>query len=241
MTDATPVPAPAPGLFARAVGIISAPTETFKAVVANPKPAGMLFLVATVMALAIALPQFTESGRQAALDMQVQQTERFTGRQIDDAQYARMQTMGKYTPYISIVSMFIILPISALIFTAIYWVIFNAILGGMASFKQVLAVNTHAMVIGGLGTALGSPIQYMKGTASQVGPFNLGALVPMMDERSFIASFLGSISVFTLWGIAVTAIGLGVLYKRNSRNIAMAFFLVFALAVAGWAWFMSSR
>lgn len=241
MTDASPVSAPAPGLFARAIGVITAPTETFRAVVQNPRPAGMLFLVATVMALAIALPQFTESGRQAALDMQVQQTERWTHQPVSDEQYARMQTMGKYTPVITIVSMFIFMPIGALIFTAIYWVVFNTILGGMASFKQVLAVNTHSMVIGALGTALGSPIQYMKGTASQVGPFNLGVLVPMLDERSFVASFLGSIGVFTLWGIAVTAIGLGVLYKRNSRNIAIAFYLIYGVAVAAWAWFTSGR
>ena len=57
------------------------------------------------------------------------------------------------------------------------------------------------------------------------GPFNLGALVPFLDDSSPIRTVLGSISVFTIWGLIVTAIGLGVLYRRKSRNIAITLIL----------------
>ena len=46
--------------------------------------------------------------------------------------------------------------------------------------------------------------------------------MPFLDEASPIRATLGAISVFTLWGIIVTAIGLGVLYHRKTRNIAIA-------------------
>ena len=63
------------------------------------------------------------------------------------------------------------------------------------------------------------------------GPFNLGALVPMLDESSFLARFLGVTSVFTVWGIIVLAIGLGVLYRRKTRNIAIGLFAAYATVV----------
>jgi hypothetical protein len=125
----------------------------------------------------------------------------------------------------SLVSM----PIVCLFFAAIYWAIFNAILGGTAALKQVLAVVTHSQVITALGTAIGAPVMYMQGSLSMSGPFNLGALVPMLDETNLIARVLGATSVFTLWGIVVTAIGFGTLYRRKTTNIAVALLLVYFL------------
>jgi hypothetical protein len=239
MTDETTATPPLPGLLARAIGIVTSPTETFRRVVETPRAVGILFFVAAILAVAVGAPQFTETGKQAVLDAQVQQIERFTHQPVTDAQLERMQTTSRYTPYISIASIFIVLPITALILAGLYWVVFNALLGGTASYKQVLAVNTHAMVISALGAAIGAPVQYIKGTASQSGPFNLGALVPMLDERGFVATLLGSISVFSIWGVIVVAIGLGVLYKRKSSSIAIGLFAVYGLLLGGWTYFIS--
>jgi len=234
MTEpAAPPPQPALGLFARAIGIITSPRATFEKVVANPRPAGILFVVALVIALTAGLPQMTEAGRQATLDMQVKQQEQWTGKQVSAEDYARMEQFGKYGAIFGMVGTFIFLPVASLIFAGLYFVAFNAILGGTASFKQVLAVVTHSQVIGALGAVLGAPIQLMQGTMSYSGPFNLGALAPMLEEGSSLARFLGSISVFTLWGLIASAIGLGVLYRRNSRNIAITLLLIYSLIVGG--------
>lgn len=234
-----PPSAPPQGLVSRFIGVLTSPTATFQGVVAKPRPAGILFLVIVLTAAAVVGPQFTERGRQAALDMQVRQTESFTGQPVDDAAYARMDQMSHYTPYITIAGMFIGTPVMALIFGGIFWAIFNALLGGTASYKQVLAVVTHSMVISAVGAVAGAPIQYMRGTMSQTGPFNLGALAPMLSENSFLAHFLGYISVFGIWGIVVTAIGFGVLYRRKSSNIAIALMVVYILFAGGMAAFMS--
>ena len=240
MTDAvTATPAPLPGLLARAVGVVVAPTAMFEKIVQTPRAAGILFFVAALMAVAVGGPQLTERGRQAALDMQVQQTEKLSGQAVSDQQYATMEKMSRYGAYFVAGSMLIFLPVMALIVAAVYFVIFNALLGGTATFRQVLAINTHSMVITALGTLLGAPIQYFKGVVTNAGPFNLGALVPMLPERSFLANFLGSISVFTVWGIIVTSIGLGVLYKRKSVNIAIGIFIVMGLIAGGWAYWVS--
>jgi Yip1 domain len=233
MNEATAAPASDPGLFARAVGILFSPRATFEKVVQNPKPVGILFLSAAIIALSAGLPQFTEAGRQAALDMQVKQQEQFTKQPVTPQQYARMEQMSHYGAYFGIGFTFIIMPVMSLIFAGLFFVAFNAILGGTASFKQVLAVQTHSSVVPALGAAIGAPIQLMQGVVSMAGPFNLGALVTFMDEGSRIRTILGSISVFSIWGLIATAIGLGVLYRRNSRNIAVTLILLYVLIVGG--------
>ncbi len=205
---------------------------TYEAVVRSPKAFGMLLLCSLIIGFAQAAPQFTERGRQAALDMQVQQMERWTGRQVTDDQYRAMQVQGRVGVYLGPIFVLVGMTVWSLLQTAIYWAIFNALLGGTATFKQVLAVVTHSLVIGALGMVIGAPIQLWQGTMSMGGPFNLGALVPMLDETSFLARFLGTISVFTIWGLIVLAIGLGVLYKRKTTNIAIGLFAAYGLIAA---------
>lgn len=239
MTESTvPVP-PVQGVLARAIGILTSPRRTFEGIVQNPRPAAILFLATLVIALATSLPQFTEKGRQATLDMQVQQMEKFTGQPVTDDQYARMQTNMKYGAYFTPVAIFLFTPIVVLVFAGIYFVIFNAILGGTATFKQVLGIITHSMVISALGVALGAPVMYLKGTMSSMGPFNLSALVPMLDEKSFLVAFLSFIDPFRVWSIIVTSIGLGVLYRRKSGTIATVLLVIYGLFAAGYAAFFN--
>jgi membrane protein, antimicrobial resistance system len=233
MTEPTATAAPDPGLFARVIGVLVSPRATFEKVVANPKPFGVLFLVAMLMGLAGGVPQLTESGRQAALDMSVKQQESFRGRPLTPEEYSRVEQFAKFTPIASVVGPFITLPLFSLILTGIYFIGFNVILGGTASFKQVLSVITHAQVIAGLDFALRAPFQIMQGTASIGGPFNLGALVPFLNEGSILARFLGATSVFTIWSLIVTAMGFSVLYRRKTFNIFIALTIVYILIVGG--------
>ena len=223
---------PHPGLFARAIGIIFSPGDTFRAVVRDPRPAGILFLVCVVFALATALPQFTERGRQAVVDMQAQTMERFTGQPISPEVYQGLIQQARFAPYTTLVSMFVFLPIGTLFFAALYWFLFNALLGGTATFKQVLGVTAHAQVIAALGAVLGAPVQYIQGVWTQAGPFNLGAMLPMLEPGGFLASFFGAIGVFMLWQIVVTAIGLGILYKRRTTPIALGLTAAYVIIVA---------
>jgi hypothetical protein len=67
---------------------------------------------------------------------------------------------------------------------------------------------------------------------TMTGPFHLGALVPGLAEDSAFRMFLVGMNFFTLWMIAVIAIGLGVLYKRKASTIGIVLFLVYAALVA---------
>ena len=123
----------------------------------------------------------------------------------------------------------------SLVIAGLYWAAFNVVLGGTAVFKQVLAIITHSQVTAAVGVLLGLPFMLMKPTAAVGGPFNLGALVPNLEEGSRLAAMLGGISPFAIWGVFVTAIGLGVLYKRKTTGIFVALMVVFLLITFGFA------
>ena len=57
----------------------------------------------------------------------------------------------------------------------------------------------------------------------------------MLEETSFTNRFLSTIDLFYVWSTFITAVGLGVLYKRRTGPIAMVLFgiyLVIALIIA---------
>ena len=70
---------------------------------------------------------------------------------------------------------------------------------------------------------------------------NLGVLLPMLDDRSFLALLLGTIDLFRVWLVIVLAIGLGVVYKRKTGPIAVAFFILYALIAVAYAAISAAR
>jgi len=221
MTDSAPVQAPPLGLLQRMIGMITAPRATYESVVAHPRPFGVLFVCALIIGITATIPQFTEPARQATLDMQIKSMERFGVTATPEViEKMEAQSRNPVSRAMGAIAPLIMFPILALILSGLFWVFFNAILGGVASFKQVLAVTAHSYVITALATTLSLPILLYKFSMSMGGPFNLGALVPMLDETSTVARFLSGISVFSIWGWIVVAIGLSVLYRRSASAIA---------------------
>jgi hypothetical protein len=244
MTDATPAPVQAPGLLSRTVGVIFSPRSTFERLLPAPRLLGTVLLVGLVIGLSQAVPQLTESGRQAAIDAAAQQMERFTGHPVTEEQYAAMQKSAPMRTYGTMVFAPIGVAVSVVFFAGIYFVAFNVVLGGTATFKQVATVVAHGSVIAALGALVGAPVQYLQGTASPMGPFTLGALLPMLEETSFLARFLGFVGVFSIWGTIVNAIGFSVLYRRQTGNIFIGLFaltLLFAAVAATVMGFFSGR
>ena len=235
MSEPAGAPAAARGLMARIVGMVTAPGDTLRDVIQFPRPVGVLLLVCLALAVATAGPQFTEKGRRAMLEMQVQQAERFTGQPVPPEAYARMEQTAGMGPYFTLAGIFIMIPVTTLIFTGLYWAGFNAFLGGTGAFKQVLAIVAHAQVITALGALVSAPIQYLQDVVTPGGPFSLVALAPMLDPDSFAASFLGMLTVFQIWSVVVTAIGLALLYRRKTGSVFAALLVLHVLITAAFA------
>ena len=226
MTETATAPAAPLGLFARAAGMLFSPKATFQNIVANPRPFGILFVTALVIGIGSAVPMFTEAGQNTVLDMQLRAAES-GGRTLTPEQRATFESFKPFLAPFTIATTMIMIPVFTLFMTALYWAAFNVVLGGSASFKQVLSTVSHSQVIPALGILAGIPFMLNQPTMSMAGPFNLGALLPMLEEGSRLAKFMSNLGVFGLWGVFVNAIGLGVLYRRKTAGIFVGLLIIY--------------
>ena len=224
--------APADNLAARLVGVIFSPHETFTRIVARPRWIGAVVTVALVVTAITILFFRTEVGQTALLDQQVRQMENF-GMQISAEQYDQMEQGIGFSANLTGLAPLVSIPIFTLVISGILYAVFNALLGGSATFRQVAAVVAHGGAISIVQHLFVTPLNYARG--SLAGATNLGVFVPFLDEGNFIARFLGAIDLFIVWSLVVTAIGLGVLYHRRATSIFWSFmgiYVVIALVIA---------
>lgn len=219
-------------LLARLLGVLFSPQATFTRIVARPRWFGALLVVTLVTCgLTFALLS-TESGQTALLDQQVRQSEAF-GQTINEEQYAQMERMLPMMRYIVPGSQLVFMPIVTMVVVGILFAVFNALLGGSASFKQVAAVVTHSGAVTLLQQFFIAPLNYARESMSSAT--NLGVFVPFLDEGNLIARFLGTIDLFIVWWLLVLSIGLAVLYRRKTSPIFWSFmgiYVIIALVIA---------
>ncbi len=209
--------------------ILVSPRAAYAAVAERPRALGALALFLAIAISAAFAFMSTTVGQEALLDQQIRALESF-GRQIPDAAYERMEAMVGYARYISAGGILVFTPVGTLVVAGIVIAVFNAALGGTATFKQVYAVVTHSLMVLALQQLFVYPLDYAKQSLSN--PTNLGIFLPFLDEASFPARLLGSIDLFLIWWILNLSIGLGVLYKRRTTPIAISLLGVYvAIAV----------
>jgi hypothetical protein len=226
-TSQAGVPAPK-SLVARFIGVLTSPRETFESIVAHPKWFGMLATITIVMAVLIGGFMSTQVGQDAWLEAATSGP--FAG-EVSDQQYEGMQRMARFAGTLGAVQMLVAIPLMTVLFAGLGFLIFSAIMGGNATFKQVFTVFTHAGAVSVIGQLFTVPLNYARGTMSSAT--NLTVLLPMVDETSFIGRLFGTIDLFIIWYVIVLAIGLAVLYRRRTQSVAITLFGIYAvIAVA---------
>jgi hypothetical protein len=211
-------------LPARIIGVLTAPRATYADVAARPRWLGALLFVAIIGSASVFTFLSTEIGQQAALEQQRTTMESF-GMRLNDAQVARMEQGVKYAPYTGGIGQLVFWPIAGAIIAGIALGIFNALLGGDATFKQVFAIVAHSGVVMTLAQLFGLPLAYVR--ESMVGTTNLAVLLPFLDETTFVARLLGGIDLFVVWWLVSLSIGLGVLFRRRTAPIAVSLLIVY--------------
>jgi Yip1 domain len=232
---------PDKGLAARFFGILFAPTDTFRAVVARPRWLGMALVVIALSGGAQFWFQSTAVGRQATLDESVRKMESF-GFKVSDQAYEGMRKAIMEPPAWRVAlsaGMTVVLP--PIIWAAIAGILYLvfAATGGQAAFKQVYAVVVHSSVVSVLGSLLITPVNYFRESLSS--STNLGVFLPFLPEGSFLARLLGMVDVFLVWWVLVLAIGLAVCYRKKTRGVAVALFAVYGVIAVGFAAIMAMR
>ena len=227
-TAAPGAPAAPLSLPARFIGIITAPKDTFQSVAAHPRWLGMLVLCTLVIAGGAALPMTTDAGKEATLRQQVEGMESF-GMTVTDQQYEGMRRGMAFAPYTAGGAVLVFSPIMTVAFAGIMFLVFNVLMGGDRSFKQVLAVFAHASVISALQQLFTGPLNYFRGAVTSAT--NLAVLLPMVDPKSFAGRVLAMTDLFLIWYLLVLAIGLAVLYRRRTQPIAWTLYGVYVAGV----------
>jgi len=146
-------------------------------------------------------------------------------KRFDDAKENRFQW---YLPIVLLVVPFIFM----LIIAVIGYTSGNFVFGGRASFWMVVNVIAYAALIGLLGDIVREAMMMAKNTMYVYT--GLGLLKPI-DDGSFIYYLFRQVDVFSIWRIAVTCIGLGVIYKMKPGKFAFVLFpvwIVFIVLVA---------
>jgi Yip1 domain len=243
MTDTTVPASPVPeqGPVARFFGILLAPTETFRAVVAKPTWLVVALIVIVLTGGSQMWFQSTDVGRQATLDESVRKTEAF-GFKVNDQMYEAMRKgIMEPPPWRVALSAATIVVFSLGVWAIIAGLLFLvfASTGGQATFKQVFAVIVHSSVVSAVGTVIVTPVNYFRESLSS--STNLGVLLPFLPDGSFLARLAGMVDVFIVWWVMVMAIGLAVCYKKKTRNVAIGLFAVYGVIAVAIAAFMAMR
>jgi Yip1-like protein len=215
---------PAKSLPARFAGILFAPRATYAAVASHPRWLGMFLTVVLITAAAATALMSTEIGRNALLDQQITSQESF-GRRMTQEQIDRLEKISAYYVYAAPAIQLFGLAVSGLVLSGIGFAVFNAMLGGDATFRQVFAVVTHSAVVLAAMSLFTTPLAYARESLS--GTTNLAVFLPFLDESSFAARLLGSIDLVIIWWLFSLAIGFAVLYRRRTTPIATTMLAVY--------------
>lgn len=233
-TSASPA-APHPGLFARLIGVLFSPRETFAAVAARPRWFNALLVAVLIMAAAQFALLSSDVGKDLALEQNVNFMERL-GQTIGDEQYAAMERQMEYAKYTGPIAIVIFTPLFMLLTAGLMHVMFGLVGGGNGTFKHVYAISAHAAIISALQVVFTTIFTLAAGRYS--GP-NLAVFAPTIEDTTFAYKFLSYIDLFYVWATFITAVGLGVLYKRRTAPIAMVLFGIYFVIAALIAFAMS--
>ena len=219
----------------RVIGVLWHPRRTMTEVVARPTFAAAWVLLLAVLAVCAFALLSTTVGRQALVDERVRVVEALGGR-VDDAAYAALQAHPPLLVYLTSGGRLLLTPGITLLVAAGLTTL-AALDGVKVRYGVALAITVYASLVLALQQVVVTPLHFIR--ESLTSPTNIGGLLPVLDEGSLPARWLGSIDVFGLWWVWLLAIGRAAATGRPARRYAarllMAYIGIAALVAAVFA------
>jgi len=219
----------------RVIGVLTHPRRTMSEVVARPDFAVAWICVLVVSAACAFILLSTAVGRQALVDERVRVVEALGGR-VDDAAYAALQANPPWLVYWTSGGRLLLTPVMTLLVAAGLMAL-AALDGVKVRYVTAVAITVYASIALALQQVVATPLHFVR--ESLTSPTNIGGLLPMLEEGSLPARWLGSIDIFGLWWVWLMALGLAAVTGRPGRRylgrLLVAYVGVAALVAAVFA------
>lgn len=223
--------------FGRLLSVLVSPAKTFQAIAARPSwVAAMIVLVLIGTVSGFVAMQKVDFDQ--AIRAQMEERGNMSAEQIDNAvaMAGKFKNVGLiFGVGFSIGSMFLV--------GLIFWVAFK-MLGSESSYISSLATSLHAMMPNAVSGLLSIPVVLGKEEVSLEAvqqqallASSLAVLAPEGTSK-YLVTLLGSVDVFSVWTVALLALGYGVtakVSKGTAWGVVAALWAVWILTKLGLA------
>ena len=120
----------------------------------------------------------------------------------------------------------------AFVLAGLMLLLFTVLMSGEAGYGQYLAITVHAFLILAFGALLTFPLQLVQGDLQL--QLSLALLTPFLDATSVLYRMLHGITIFSLWAVVVTGLGVSKINPRVSWAVASAVLMgLYVVVLAG--------
>jgi hypothetical protein len=186
------------------MGVLWHPRKTMTEVVRKPAYVVAWVLLLSILAACALVLLSTDIGRQAVVDERVRVIEALGGR-VDEATYAALQANPPWLVYLTSGGRLLLTPAVTLL-VALGLMALAALDGVKVRYGVALAVTVYASAVLALQQVVATPFHFVR--ESLTSPTNIAGVLPLLEEGSLPARWLGSIDLFGLWWIWLLAVGL---------------------------------
>ena len=227
--------------FGRITGVFFKPKETFASIAERPSWMVPLVLM-IVLATAVSVLLSTKMNWNEYIRHKAEENPRFaqlSEEQKDQALAGQIKFWSNFSYAVGVVA----LPVSALIFSLLYWGAFNLLSGAGLRYGQAFGITTHAFLPTAVSSILAMIILPLK-SYGDVDPENivattLKAYLPEGAPKPLLA--LGSsLELFWIWFLVLVAIGFAAANPKKikagaSFGIVFGLWAIWVLGKVAWA------
>ncbi|MBN2414079.1 YIP1 family protein [candidate division KSB1 bacterium] len=200
-------------LLNRIIGIFTSPGATFHAIAEKPK-----WVVPGIIIILLSLGTTFLLRDVILQEQRVKTEEQLLKRGIDSAQ---METILDKNQQITKIAMYpgvlVTTAVMFVIVAAIWLFVSNIVLGGQATFNQMLGVSIYRGFIPLVGGLIKAPLMISQQTLNI--HFSLATFMPDEAKETFLYKLLAQIELFNVWSIIVLCIGIAVVSKLNVKKV----------------------
>lgn len=216
-------------LIDKLTGIFVAPSEVFENLVkTKPQVVDWLVPIAILIVLAI-LSNFVKFNNERIKDSLITFQEQRIDRLVEEGKMTeeqaevakeRMKEFGRMQQIFSSVGVLIGVPIVFLLVTLVYFLLGKLFLRGNVEFMTIFSIYSLSSLISSLGVIVSTLLAFLTGS------FFASASPAILMEASTSKTYIlaSKIEIFTLWQLAVFAVGMA---KAFNKNYTSAFLVVF--------------